>query len=211
MEMSLLMNRKIRFTPILIACLAALVIVSPALAFPPLPSSFYGTVKVNGENAAEGTQVRALIDGNPYAEGRTQLYQGESVFTLDIKGDDPETPARDGGVEGDAIQFEVGGVIAKESGVWHGGTNVQLNLTLSASSALNTPAASQAPIPTQTPILAPPQGAVSGATPPAASSSIPKAQAGGSTNLAWFVAGGLLVLAALGFGFQRARRSTRKG
>lgn len=135
-----------------VTCLIGLIAVSPALAFPALPSSFYGRVKVNGGNAPEGALVRALINGQAYAEGRVQMYQGDSVYSLDVRGDDSDTPQRDGGVEGDTVQFEVGGVLAAETGTWHSGTNVELNLTLSSAGQLNTPPPTLPPPPTQTPI-----------------------------------------------------------
>lgn len=130
----------------------ALSAVRPALAFPPLPSSFYGHVTLNGGNAPEGAVVRALINGQPYAETRVQMYEGASVFSLDVRGDDADTPERDGGQEGDVIQFEVGGVLAAETGVWHSGVNVELSLSLAGPDALQTPPATVPPPPTQTPI-----------------------------------------------------------
>jgi hypothetical protein len=85
---------------------------STALAgIPARPSSFWGTVKVDGENAPDGTVVRALIDGQVYAEDYTQTYEGESFYALNVRADDTDTPACDGGREGDVVQFEVGGVL----------------------------------------------------------------------------------------------------
>ena len=135
-----------------VAGLIGLVAAGPALAFPPLPSSFYGQVKVNGGNAPEGTLVRALINGQPYGEGRVQMYQGNSVYSLDVRGDESDTPERDGGGEGDTIQFEVGGVLAAQTGAWHTGTNAELNLTLASAGPLATPPPAIPPPPTQTPI-----------------------------------------------------------
>jgi hypothetical protein len=132
--------------------LAGLLTARPALAFPPLPSSFYGTVKVNGQNVPDGTLVRALIDGQVYAESRTQTYQGNSVYGVDVKGDDTDTPARDGGVADAVVTFEVGGVKADQTGAWRSGTNVELNLTASTSVALAAPPPTIPPVPTQTPI-----------------------------------------------------------
>jgi hypothetical protein len=136
-------------------CLAGLLglsAVRSALAFPPLPASFYGQVKLNGGNTPEGTLVRALINGQPYAEGHVKLYQGDSVYSLDVRGDDADSSARDGGVEGDVIQFEVGGVLAAETGPWHSGTNVALNLTLNAAGPLQSPPPTLPSPPTQTPV-----------------------------------------------------------
>jgi hypothetical protein len=122
----------------------------PALAFPPLPSSFYGVAQINGENVPDGTRVVAMIDGVAYGETRTQTYQGRSVYGIDIAGDDAETSAREGGRDGDTIQFWVGGVLMSQTGVWRSGTNVLLDL----SSTSVTPPAT--PEPTASPTLSPP-------------------------------------------------------
>ena len=132
----------------LIGALAAI----PALAIPPLPSSFYGTVQVDGQNVPDHTVVQALIDGQAYGEGRTQTHEGASVYHLDVLGDDTDTAPHDGGREGDTIQFEIGGVLADETGTWHSGTNVELNLTASGAGSLATPPPTPSPVPTQTPI-----------------------------------------------------------
>jgi hypothetical protein len=133
-------------------CLVSLFSAVPALAVPTLPSSFYGTVKVNDANVADGTRVQALINGHAYAEGLTQTYQGDSVYTVDVPGDDTGTAAQDGGREGDTIQFKIGGALSNQTGTWHSGTNVMLNLTVSTSATLPAPKASPRPIPTQTAI-----------------------------------------------------------
>ncbi len=146
------MRLKIIFFSLALACLATLLVAIPALAFPPLPSSLYGMVEFNGDNVPDGTIIRALIDDRVYAEGRTQTYQGDSVYSLDVQGDDTATAARDGGREGDTIQFEIGDVLADQTGTWHSGTNVELNLTGSAAGPLATPPPTPSLVPTQTPI-----------------------------------------------------------
>jgi hypothetical protein len=137
----------------IIICLALLVTPVTALAIPPLPSSIYGTVKVNNANVADGTLVEALINDQVVASGYTQTYQGDSVYTLDVPGDDGSTTAIEGGKEGDKISFKVGGVLANETGVWHGATNVMLNLTITSGTPLNTPQPTPTHVATQTPII----------------------------------------------------------
>jgi cell division septation protein DedD len=131
----------------------ALITIVPVLAIPPLPSSFYGRVQVDADNVPDGTLVRALIDGQVCAREHTQTYQGHSVYSLDVPGDDPDTPTRDGGREGDVIQFEIGGVLADQTGVWHSGTNVERDLSAESAGSLATPQATPSPVSTQTPIL----------------------------------------------------------
>ncbi len=126
--------------------------ITPVLAVPNLPSSFYGQVKINGQNVPEGTLVRALIGGREYATARAMLYDGNSVFSLNVVGDESDTSSIEGGKEGDTIHFEVGGVIADQIGVWHSGTNVSLDLSASASGPLATPPPVPTAVPTQTAI-----------------------------------------------------------
>ncbi len=120
-------------------------------AVPPLPSSFYGTVTLNGEDLPEGTIIRALIDGEVYASTASQLYQGNSVYSLIVAGDDPATTAVEGGVAGDTIQFRVGGNLASQTAVWQSGVNQNLDLTASGGVVIPT----ATPKPTATPTAKP--------------------------------------------------------
>jgi hypothetical protein len=119
--------------------LVSLFLVHPALAFPPLPSSFYGMVKINALNVPDGTIVKALVDGQVYAETKSLTYKGDSVYTLDVLGDDTSSPAIDGGHEGDTIVFMVGDQKASQTGTWRGGTNTNLDLSVGTSASANTP------------------------------------------------------------------------
>jgi hypothetical protein len=147
-----MMRPKTILISLILACLIGPLVTIPALAIPPLPSSFYGTVQVDGENVPDDTVVQALIDGQACGQGRTQTHEGVSVYHLDVLGDDTDTAAHDGGREGDTIQFEIGGVLADETGTWHSGTNVELNLTGSGAGFLATPPPTPSPVPTQTPV-----------------------------------------------------------
>lgn len=136
-----------------IVILFSLFLAAPALAFPPFPSSFYGTVKVNDANVPDGTVIQALIGGQVYAEEYTQTHQGNSFFALDVAGDDTGTAALDGGRDGDAVQFKIGGLLADQTAVWHGGTNVVLNLTVTSSKPISKPPVIPTSVPTQTEIV----------------------------------------------------------
>jgi hypothetical protein len=152
--MESVMTRPARILAILLAVsLISFIVPVPVLAAPPLPSSFWGAVKLNNANVPDGTVVRALIGGQAYAVAYTQTYQGSSVYAIDVPGDDTATSGvLEGGREGDTVQLEVGGVLAVETGVWHSGTNVSLDLTVSSSGPIPTPQATPSPVPTQTPI-----------------------------------------------------------
>jgi hypothetical protein len=106
-----------------------LISVLTALAVPPLPSSFYGTVKVDGANVPVGTTVSAWINGVNYAETTVLPYNGDTVYSLDVPGDDPETPGVEGGISGDTVVFYIGDQLADQTASWQSGTNVELDLT----------------------------------------------------------------------------------
>jgi hypothetical protein len=129
--------------------LISLFSVRPVLAFPPLPSSFYGTVKVNGANVLDGTVIKALINGNVYAQTQTLTYQGDSVYALDVQGDDSSTTTIEGGKDGDSIVFTIGELTADQTGTWKSGTNINLNLGATTNATKPTPQNTPTSMPTQ--------------------------------------------------------------
>jgi hypothetical protein len=147
-----------RIITFLVITLISLFTTRPVFAIPPLPSSFYGTVKANGANVPDGTLVKASINGIVYAEGKTQTYQGDSVYSLDIPGDDTDTTVKDGGQNGDTIIFTIGKTAAAQTGTWKGGTNVEINLSISKIAAQDKPlpTITQTAIDIVTPIIAAP-------------------------------------------------------
>lgn len=177
------------FVLVSLMCLAQ---AAPVQAIPPLPSSFYGTVKVNGQNVPDGTLVRALIDGQAYASAYTQTYQGDSVYSLDVAGDDSGSVEVEGGLDQDVIQFEVGGLSANQTGTWASGTNVALDLTVASTTPLATAQATPTKVFTQTPVAleniepthtatATGKPASENQPPPAATATQPPAQAATAT------------------------------
>jgi len=96
---------------------------------PALPSSFYGTVTLDGADVAEGTVVSAWLDGVQVAEAGTTTAATRSVYVLDVPGDDPQTPALDGGYEGAVVVFKVAGYAAGDLALWHAGEVVELDLS----------------------------------------------------------------------------------
>lgn len=126
--------------------LITMVVVSIAAAIlgvanspPILPSSFYGTVMVNGAYVSDGTIISAWIGSTRFAEVGTFTFEAKSVYTLEIPADNPGTTQKEGGQEGDTIVFKIGSAAADQTGTWHSGTNVELNLA--ASTAPPPPAA----------------------------------------------------------------------
>jgi len=116
---------------------------------PTLPASFYGTVLINGENVPTNTTIQAVIKGQAVASSQALVYEGITVYTMDVPGDDPGTNRIDGGKTGDTITFLVNGLKANETAIWHSGTNKELNLTVQIT-------ATPEPTPTpRTPTLAP--------------------------------------------------------
>ena len=127
------------FRPPLISTILIISIAASILGMssaPPIhPSSFYGTVTLNGSYVADGTSISAWIDGIQYADTSTVTFEGKSVYTIEIPADNPSTGEKDGGEEGDIIDFKIGSDDADQSGTWHTGTNVELNLTASTAPA----------------------------------------------------------------------------
>jgi hypothetical protein len=132
--------------------LISLLAASPVLAFPPLPSSFYGTVKVNDLNVPDDTLVQASIGEKVVAEVHTQTYQGDSVYSLDVPGDDTDTLKIEGGKDGDTIMFIIGGIVADQTGIWKSGTLTSLDLNASSTATLLPAEDTHTPVPTATEI-----------------------------------------------------------
>lgn len=100
---------------------------------PPLPSSYYGAVTLNGENVPEGTQITAWINGVQYSSTGAILYQGSSVYSLNVPGDITGTTEIEGGKPDDVVVFKIGGVVASAAGVWQSGTNLPIDLAAESS------------------------------------------------------------------------------
>ena len=96
-----------------------------AWAVPPLPSSFYGRVTLDGEDVSPGVEISARINGVKYADTTVLSYEGHSAYAINVPGDDNETPEVEGGVEGDIVVFYIADYRAAETAVWHSATNVE--------------------------------------------------------------------------------------
>jgi len=101
-------------------------------AFPPLPASYYGVVTKNGAYLPEGVTIMAVINNKVYAGNTVKIYEGESVYSLVVPGDDPTTDVIEGAVQGDTIFFNVDGILADQTATWQSGSSTKLDLTVSS-------------------------------------------------------------------------------
>ena len=101
-----------------------------SVSFPIKPSSFYGLVTLSGSSVPDGTVVSAWVRGAKCANVATVLGDGSSWYSIDVPADEAETPEIvEGGTEGEVIVFEIGGIGAEQTAVWHTGTFVRLDLS----------------------------------------------------------------------------------
>ncbi len=126
---------------------------------PPLPCSLSGTVLLNGGNVPVGTAVTVGSGGSIYQTTTTTIYEGVSSYSLIVPADNPDTDVREGGVEGETLEFTVGGRRAAQTALWSSGAILTLNLTASgptptASATSNAPPTATA-TPSKTPVPSP--------------------------------------------------------
>ena len=109
----------------------AVVIAQASTQPPAFPSSFYGLI--NDESVTENSVVKVWIDGQLITSCRVITYGADMVYSIRIPADDPSTPdVIEGGKDGDVIIFTIDELPARhnDNNTWHGGTNVQLDLSL---------------------------------------------------------------------------------
>lgn len=111
---------------------------SPAV--PPPPFSPYGVVQVNSANVPLGTQITAWCGGAVYGQTtEITLYNNATWYAnLDVSGDDPDSPGKDGCDPGETIRFNVGGLWADQTAAWSS-SGPRLDLTASGNLATSTP------------------------------------------------------------------------
>ncbi|MGQ9518062.1 MAG: DNRLRE domain-containing protein [Anaerolineae bacterium] len=146
---------------VLLGVLLVILTAGTALATPPPPHTFYGTVLVNGARVPDGTLITAyVLDGStPVPCGTVLTFTPAppgpqtSVYTITVRGDDNDVPGKDGAYEGDTVYFRIGpwenNVDADQTGVWHSTATTVLNLTATAP-ATPTPTFTVSPTPTRT-------------------------------------------------------------
>jgi hypothetical protein len=100
----------------------------------PASLHFYGTVRV-GAKTPMGTIVSAWINGVKYAETTVTLNGVNTVYDLDVPGDDSDTTEIEGGRTGDTVYFRIGDKPAHQTAQWpwmeplFGWQTVKLDLT----------------------------------------------------------------------------------
>jgi len=98
-------------------------------AVPEIPHQFYGDVTIDGVAAPDGNLVEAKIAGITYESEST--VDGKYGYTLSdlfyVLGDDSETTLKEGGVNGDTVEFYVNGILATTY-VFESGGSTELNL-----------------------------------------------------------------------------------
>jgi hypothetical protein len=97
---------------------------------PIIPDQVYGLVRVNNIYVPAGTLVSAWCGGTKYAEKATVDDNGETWYSLDIPGDEPLTPAKEGCSSGETISFKIASDIADQQKAWAEGNSTQLDLSL---------------------------------------------------------------------------------
>ena len=125
------------------------------MAAPPRPTTYYGTIRINGAAAPSWVSIEAQIGGFTCAATTVQILGVESVYAIDVPGDVPERAGKQGGIEGETIQFLAGGLACAPTGVWNEGAYRNLNLSASGSLPTATPTNTVDPSKTPTRTLTP--------------------------------------------------------
>lgn len=132
------MRKALKLT--LVLCMGLLIGLSavPVLAQGPPPPTpppsigwhmFYGDVTVGGSPAYDGTVVTAHIDGLSWETTTTSGSYGYTPVFY-VPSDDPGTPAKDGGVDGDVVTFTVSGEDVAGSRIFAEDAATKLDLNL---------------------------------------------------------------------------------
>lgn len=119
-----------KYLPFLIVAFIFLFLTGELMAVPLFPHFVYGKVKKDGANVPSGTTLSALINGKIYRSTQTFSNGGESCYAIDIPGDDTDTPEKEGGVNGDKVQFMVGSDLASQSIIFSSGATTQIDINI---------------------------------------------------------------------------------
>lgn len=113
---------------------------------PSLPASFYGQVQFSDTAPQAGDTLSVQIAGAAAAFSVPLVsHDGLLVYQLDLPGDNPDTPAKDGGQNGDAVTFRWDERLLGVS-EWYAGTNRPFHLHPPAASFSAGPAHAGSPV-----------------------------------------------------------------
>ena len=105
--------------------------VTPVGAVPPLPFTVYGRVQLNGTDVANGTIIRAYVNGVERGSTTSLIHNGQAVYSLNV-GDDPNwNPPGNPPASGRVITFTFNGLVANQTATWQAGARQALTLTAS--------------------------------------------------------------------------------
>ncbi|MEM2972200.1 MAG: PKD domain-containing protein [Candidatus Bathyarchaeia archaeon] len=99
-------------------------------AVPQMPHRFWGSVTIGGAPAPDGTLIEAVINSVTFKSTTTS----NGNYDLQVPADDPETPAIEGGRNGDLIHFYVAKTYATNH-TFTIGEITQLNLSIAVPTA----------------------------------------------------------------------------
>ena len=200
----------------LLALIGAAAGILPVLAQPQIPSSFYGSVTVDGQPAPDSTEVRGLIEGIDctQADPGSNLAARQGAATIYVLHVVHESQRPGCGRDGRTVTFTIAGVPAAQQALWRPGPQ-QVDLSSGSGSPIPLPTAATAqPSPTATtpvassPTLQRPTGvpptddvqfppatgqASTAVTPPSTAS-----DSAGGPSAWWLFASAIGVIAALG-------------
>jgi len=109
-ELNMLTTKSFSFALVLVLAFS-LAAAGAVGAIPLAPHDFWGEVTINGSPAPDGTTVSAHIGSLSWSTTTSGGSYGYApAFQIDA--DDPATPEKEGGTEGDVIVFEVDGMLA---------------------------------------------------------------------------------------------------
>jgi len=149
------MNRTRASITVLVVLVLFFTLSLEAWAVPPIPATYSGTVRLDGVAPGGGVNVTASIGSLSWSTTTFQAA-GDTWYQIDVPGDDPDNPGKDGGEPGDTITFRVGGYNASPSGSWSSGDHLNHNLSASspptATPITPTSTPTNTPIPTDTPV-----------------------------------------------------------
>jgi hypothetical protein len=103
---------------------------------PPLPSSFHGEIHIldNPPDIGNTVDIQAPDVSGDAAVATIISVDPNLVYQVNVRGDLPDTPAKEGGIDNDLLTFRINGRIAATAR-WHGGSSVVLDLHPPAANA----------------------------------------------------------------------------